>query len=487
MERLQQLFGRQMIFTDEKQISASNVIDVLNQALIIHEGNRSQIKYLWQYYKGNQPILGRVKDVRPEIMNIIVENRANEIVTFKSGYLMGEPVQYVSRSTEENLEDSINQLNDFCFAEEKAAKDKKLSDWFHIFGTAYRMILPNTEYGAESPFEILIPVPWNTFVVYSNELGSKPLMGVTYVIDNMGVPVYSIYTRNEYFEVRLGEVMVHEGHVLGDIPIVEYPLNIARIGAFEIVIMLLDAINLTESNRVDGVEQFIQALMLFHNVDISTEDFDKLREMGALKFKDIDPTMKGEVDYLINNLNQAETQVLMDHMYDVVLTICGMPNRQMSATSTSDNVGSVIMRDGWSSAESRAKDTELMFRESERRSLKLMLNISRILTGMNLKLSNIDIKFTRRNYENIYVKAQVLDLMLKNPQVHPLLAFIHSGLFTDPESAYAMSKEYYDEYLEKQKEMMMQNGGGNDSNNNTGNDSANRNTPQTREQSRTAD
>ena len=118
---MERLFGRQMIFTDEKQITVSNVIDVLNQALIIHEGNRSQIKYLWQYYKGNQPILDRVKEVRPEIMNIVVENRANEIVTFKSGYLMGEPVQYVSRGSDENLEESINQLNDFCFAEEKAS------------------------------------------------------------------------------------------------------------------------------------------------------------------------------------------------------------------------------------------------------------------------------------------------------------------------------------------------------------------------------
>ena len=479
------LFGRHRIFTDEKQIDVSNVVAVLNQALIVHDSNRSQIKYLWRYYKGDQPILNRVKEVRPEIMNILVENRANEIVTFKSGYLMGEPVQYVSRGSDESLEKAINELNDFCFADEKAAKDKKLSDWFHIFGTAYRMILPSEDEDSESPFEISIPIPWNTFVVYSNEINSKPLMGVTYVVDYMGVPIYSVYTKTEYFEIRLGQVTVHKGHVLGDIPIIEYPLNIARIGAFEIVILLLDAINLTESNRVDGVEQFIQALMLFHNVDISTEDFDKLRELGALKFKDIDPAMKGEVDYLINNLNQAETQVLMDHMYDVVLTICGMPNRQMNSTSTSDNVGSVIMRDGWSSAESRAKDTELMFRESERKSLKIMLNICRILKGTELKISNIEIKFTRRNYENIMVKAQVLDLMLRNPQIHPLLAFVHSGLFTDPESAYAMSKDYYDEYMKKQQELM--NGGNNDSSNNTGNDSANRNATKTREQSRTAD
>ena len=55
------------------------------------------------------------------------------------------------------------------------------------------------------------------------------------------------------------------------------------------------------------------------------------------------------------------------------------------------------------------------------------------------------LRFTRRNYENILQKAQVLDLMLKNPKIHPQLAFAHSGMFVDPELAYMMSKEYYEE------------------------------------------
>ena len=90
--------------------------------------------------------------------------------------------------------------------------------------------------------------------------------------------------------------------------------------------------------------------MLFHNVDISAEDFDELRERGAIKFKDIDPQLKAEINYLVSNLNQGETQTLVDHMYQTVLTICGMPNRN-GGSSTSDTGSAVIMRDGWSAAE----------------------------------------------------------------------------------------------------------------------------------------
>lgn len=487
-----QLNGRRMIKTDESEVTNANVVTILRKALPFHWKNRSEINYLWHYYKGRQPILNRVKLVRPEIANRIVENRADEIVSFKSGYLMGEPLQYVTRGNAEGIADAINQLNEFVFAEEKPAKDKELADWFHICGTSYRMVLPDEE-GEEddSPFEIYTLDPRNTFVVYHNGLGNKPVLGVKYVVDEKGVVTYSCYSKNYYFEIVESKIVKSEPHILGDIPIIEYPLNLARIGAFELVIPLLDAINLTDSNRLDGVEQFIQALLLFHNVDISSDDYAKLREDGAIKFKDIDPNLKAEVAYLTNTMNQGETQTLVDHMYQTVLTICGMPNRN-GGSSTSDTGSAVIMRDGWSDAEARAKNSELMFKKSERRFLKLVLNICRTLVGMDLKVHNIEIRFTRRNYENILQKAQVLNLLLKNNKVHPRLAFEHCGLFVDSDLAYALSAEYMEEQEKKAQELMeqqnqMKGEDGNDPGNNEGNGGADGNAAETREQSGTAD
>lgn len=488
------LNGRRMILTDETEVNIGNVVQILRKALPYHWKNRSEISYLWSYYKGRQPILNRVKEVRPEITNKIVENRANEIVSFKSGYLMGEPLQYVSRGNAENIADAINQLNEFVFAEEKPAKDKELADWFHICGTSFRMVLPDEMAGEddESPFEIYTLDPRNTFVVYNNGLGNKPILGVKYVVDENGVVHYSCYSDHEYFEIVESKVVSYDTHILGEIPIIEYPLNMARIGAFELVIPLLDAINLTDSNRLDGVEQFIQALMLFHNVDISSEDFDELRERGAIKFKDIDPQLKAEINYLVSNLNQGETQTLVDHMYQTVLTICGMPNRN-GGSSTSDTGSAVIMRDGWSAAEARAKDSELMFKKSERIFLKVVLNICRTLADMDLKVCNVEIRFTRRNYENILQKAQVLDLMLKNNKIHPRLAFEHCGLFVDSDLAYTLSAEYSEEQEQKAQELfeqqqrMKQEGNDDDSGNNEGNGGADGKSAETREQSGNTD
>lgn len=197
------LAGRTVIYTDVDNIDRSNVVQVLNKALETHDVNKSDIQYLYDYYKGKQPILNRVKDIRPEINNKLVENRANEIVSFKVGYLMGEPIQYVCRGGSDAFSEAINQLNEFVFAEDKAAKDKELADWFTICGTSYRMVLPDsTDDADEAPFEIYTLDPRYSFVVYHSGLGNKRKMGVKYIVLQDNSIVYSVYTDKMYFEVK---------------------------------------------------------------------------------------------------------------------------------------------------------------------------------------------------------------------------------------------------------------------------------------------
>ena len=443
------MYGRRVITTDVAEITAENVVKVLEEAMKVHNKNRSEIDYLWKYYKGEQPILQRSKTVRPEICNKIVENRANEIVSFKVGYLCGEPIQYVGRTCEEAVTNNIGTLNEYMFLVDKPALDQEVVEWGMICGTAYRMVLDNEAYDAESdeaPFEMYTLDPRDTFVVYSNDVKRRRMLGVKYNTDEFGQKTFSAYADGWYFTIKDGKVTEAKAQALGE-PIIEYPANNARLGAFEIVLPLLDAINNIESNRMDGIEQFIQAFVKFINCDITKEDFESLKDLGAIKVKSMDG-QNADVDIVTNELNQQQTQTLKDDAYQAVLTICGMPNRN-GGSSTSDTGSAVLLRDGWSLAESRAKDSELMFKRSEKEVLRLVLKLCSGLADLNLKLKDIDMKFTRRNYDNIQSKSQVLVAMLQQPKVHPLLAFTHCGLFSDPESAYTMSNEYYEEQMAK--------------------------------------
>ena len=444
------LYGRRIITTDVSYITADNIVEVLEDAMKIHERNRSEIDYLWKYYKGEQPILGRIKTVRPEICNRIVENRANEIVSFKVGYLCGEPIQYVGRNCDEAVTQGVGTLNEYMFLVDKPALDQEIVEWGMICGTANRMVLANDSYDTESddaPFEMFTLDPRDSFVVYSNDVNRKRMLGVKYNTDEFGTKTFSAYSDNQCFLVRDGKVLDIASHGLNYEPIIEYPANNARLGSFEIVLPLLDAINNIESNRMDGIEQFIQAFVKFVNCDITKEDFVALKDLGAIKVKSADG-QQADVDIVTNELNQQQTQTLKDDAYQAVLTICGMPNRN-GGSSTSDTGSAVLLRDGWSLAESRAKDSELMFKRSEKETLRIVLKLCGGLADLNLKLRDIDMKFTRRNYDNIQSKSQVLVSMLQQPKVHPLLAFTHCGLFSDPESAYTMSNDYYEEQMAK--------------------------------------
>ena len=452
-----EMYGRRVITTDATEITSGNIVAELKEALNTHLLNRGEIEYLWNYYRGKQPILERTKEVRPDICNKIVENRANEIVSFKVGYLCGEPIQYVGRNSDENVSQAIAELNEMMFSENKAAKDKEVVEWQMIGGTAYRLVLPDKKGSEdEAPFEMNTLDPRDTFVVYSSDVGNKPMFAVKYREDKEHRRIASVYTKDRYWKLIDDTIVEEERHTLGMIPIFEYPANNARQGAFEIVLPLLDAINTVASNRMDGIEQFVQAFIKFINCDITADDFTKLKDMGAIKVKSVDG-QQADVDLVTNELNQMQTQTLVDYLYQTVLTVCGMPNRN-GGSSTSDTGSAVLLRDGWSLAEARAKDSELMFKKSEQEVLKLILRIIRDTQGLSdaiylLRLRDIDSRFTRRNYDNIQSKSQVLVSMLQQNKIHPRLAFTSCGLFCDAENAYQMSMDYFEEQSKKAIEM----------------------------------
>lgn len=457
------LQGRRVIYTDVEAITSENVVDVLNKAIITHIRNSVEISYLYGYYRGRQDIQKKQKKVRPEINHIVTENRANEIVSFKKGFLVGEPIEYVSRKSDEKYSESLTELNDYAYLEGKKRKDSDLAEWFYICGTSFRIILPRDSNDEnKAPFSINTLDPRNTFVVYSSALGHKPMLGVHYVKHEDGSCTYFAYSDIFLYVIENNRITNHfedfkgQPHLYGGIPIIEYPANNARLGSFEIVKEMLDAINQVASNRIDAIDQFIQSLMVFCNCDIDTTTFEQLKELGAIKYTS-DSSNPASVDILNQELNQMETQTLVNYMYEVVLTICGMPNRN-GGSSTSDTGTAVIMRDGWSAAESRAKDVQTMFEDSEKESLKFVTSFIREKDkDFDLPIYAIKVSFTRGNYENLLQKAQTFTTLANCDKLHPKLPFdIVSGMFSDPDAAYNMSKDYIEEQQAELKQNLFE-------------------------------
>ena len=456
----ERLFGRRVIYYDDVEITRENVCDVLTKALTIHRVNAADIKKLNRIFRGNQAILGKVKDIRPEINNKIVTNFANQIVTFKTGYLLGKPIQYVSRgerTTElsDTVSAEIDTLNRYASDCDKAARDVELAEWFHICGTSFRMIMSNSESDEkESPFSIYTLDPRYTFVVYSNEVGNKPILGVNSVKKADGTVIYNCWTQNRLFKIKnpvgsISSIIEGSEHFYGRVPIIEYPANNARLGAFEIVLSLLDAINAAFSDLADGREQFINSLLVIKGADITDEQFATMRELGGIKVPS-----DGDVQYLVSELNQAQNGETINLMIDTMLEIVGMPKRSGGNGGTSDNGIAIILRDGYSDAESRAADTERIFKKSENEFLRIALRICNAMRGMQLQLASVEPHFTRQNTDNLQSKVQALTMMLASDKIHPRLAWQLSTLVSDPESAYTISQEYEQSRIAQEEQLL---------------------------------
>lgn len=443
------LFGRRKICTAEEKITRENLIQVLEEALQVHALNSAEIDYLWKYARGGQPILERKKEVRPEICNRVVENHAMEIAQFTSGYFLGEPVTYIRRGDRSAERDAVGVLNDCMYLAGKASHDKNMSTWMSVCGVGYRMILPvpsADEYGS-APFALDTPDPRYTFVVYYSGFGGRPVLCAQQIMrrkDGKKINVTCGYTETDYFEVTEGKITKFEPHILGRVPIIEYRLNMAMMGSFEPALPLLDAINTVQSNRIDGIEQFVQAFLKFKNCRFENpeKDIAEFKAQGAIMLPPNEIGHDADVDYVIAELNQTQVQTMIDYLYDQTLAICGLPTSTKGGASTSDTGAAVFLRDGWSQCEARARDTEMLYRQAEREFLMLALLIMRRkVDGFDLRPAEVECKFTRRQHDNLQSKAQALTTMLE-AGVEPGIAFATSGLFNDPMDVAAASAPY---------------------------------------------
>ena len=472
-------FGRRVLTHSIKkeELTAEKIRQILPQVLREHEKNVNEIDYLYNYYKGKQPILQKQKKVRPEINNQVLENHAFEIVEFKKAYVYGEPVQYVQKGEKGNdkVNPEISELNKFMESEDKSSRDKELAEWQYICGTAYRWAdIDKDEDEDDAPFEIRTPDPRRTFVVYNSGIKGEQLFSgyYSYFSENVqtenGVEfiskyrIITIYTDSfmcEFkesfgnFELLDMQMPINDTQtvIVQEYPlsikghrIIEYPLNQARLGLIELVITGLNALNRIKSDDLDGIDQFVQSLLVFINQEVDLDTFKALVEAGAIEVTSNDPSKPADVKLLTSQLLHSETKIVTDDLYNNILTICGVP-RLNDKPSGGDTGQARLLGEGWTMADERAKQDELSFKKSERQFLKLILKICRYKEAIkNLKISDIDIKFTRNKSDNLLVKTQGLMNMMQS-QVPPDVAFTICGLFSDPNEVYSKARKYFGE------------------------------------------
>lgn len=449
------MFGRLDIYSTFDEITEENVKTELNSALVYHIKNMLQEEFLYWYTRGVQPILHRSKDIREDILNIVQVNTAAEIVDFKNGYFLTQPCSYVSRR--KGVQTKLKKLNEYLYRSGKLEVDNKVADWFHRVGKGVAFITPNED--KEAPFKAYALDPRSAFVVYSLKPGNEPVMGVNYVVAD-GKAKFDVFTKDYVFHlsgVQTGKTVTYEKshdymttattldsvepNVLGEIPIIEYRYNSVNTSAFELAIPLLDEISNLTSNACDGVEQFIQSLAIAVNCEFPEDTtITDIRKAGMIALRSIGEN-KADFKVLTEQLDQTQTKTLVDSIYDEVLRICAMPSRS-NGSSTYDTTGAAVLANfGWYQADAAARNTEDLFKESNRQFDRIIVEILKRKGLLDIDLNDFELNFVRNETANVQSKAQAFQTLMA-AGLHPELAAAKSGISSDPVKDMKMSEKW---------------------------------------------
>ena len=447
-------YGRKIAYTDVESINESNIVQVVGKAIGVHNFNRAIIKYLWDYKNGDQPALYRTNSMRDDVCNKVVENHAFEIVAFKNAQTNGEPIQYVSTKNDQRVSEAVDLLNEYARVSRKQRRDIDSGEWTSAVGTGYKAVC-RTSKDDVAPFRITAPTPMNTFIIYSRST-DEPMLAVQQLKDENGEHYLLCFDKR--FEYRIknsslvtlsvdadGVAIKKRLHMFADIPIVEYPNNADRISDIELVITMLDAINNFQSNRTDALESFVQSFIKFVNCDIDAETFEQMKKSGALAVKSNNGENKADVDFMTQELNQTESQVAKDDLWDNVLSILAIPKKQKGSDGGS-TTGAVELRGGWDFSKSRAKIKDQYTIDAEMRLAKVMLGVIHWAKGQDVcDITELDFmaQVTHSPTDNLVAKTNALSQLLACG-VHPKIAVDTCGLWSDAEKVYLASKETID-------------------------------------------
>lgn len=445
--------GRIKIYTDVKEITKDNVIQVLSAAMIKHEQNRTQIRNLINFEKGDQP-LKREKNVRKDIDIKSISNLAHQITEFWLGYFWGNHMAFVQKSDKHpkgsnptDSDSAITLLNEMYDAEDMESKDQLLAYYLEVCGVCCQLIdIKRNPDDEDAVFDLVTLNPLYSFVVYSSDAYERPVMGVSYSEDENGSKIFTCVTNDAIYEIRdmvkfVQGTKTREGKEItgskdgvqvnpfGRVNIVEFERSTDRTGVFERQLDELNALNILESDLCNDVSQTTQANWWGNDIELDTDDNGKVKGPQAGQWiltktngQGKQPNIKGLV------LNYDYTGVLanIQAKHDGILERTFTPKQtEQSGGSTT---GATSLSSGWTATEAVAcKQAAIIKRGFKERNRLALIAIKKSPDTdpesplLELKNSDIEIRPIRQKTFDMATKINSLATMVQN-FVHPRVA-----------------------------------------------------------------
>ncbi len=378
--------------------------------ILRHSAFSSRLDRLYSYYIGDHDILSRTADKGAN--NRLVCNHAKYITDCTTGYFLGSPVRYASRSGKD-----ISVVTDVLKRADSDTEDIDLARFGSIYGTSYEMLYID----GEGQIKLASLDPRSAFVVYDDSVEQKPVFGVYYMPVNSGDGYrsgYRVYlcdssTVTEFFTTTSFSITKKcepYEHFFGGVPIIEYYNNWDKQGDFEQVTTLIDAYNTLQSDRVNDKEQFVDSLLVIKGQilgDTAEEQSDTYNAIKRYGVMTIDDT--GDAKWLTRQFDESSVDILRRSLESDIHKFSGVPC--LSDESFSGNSSGVAIKYKLLAFEQMTKIKERYFTEGLKIRLALIANALTVLGYSKPDVGDIQIIFTHNLPENEAEIAKTVSLL----------------------------------------------------------------------------
>ena len=445
--------------------------------------NAKKIDYLYNYYLGEQDILSkkRLYNKDADNNNITVENHALRLVDFNTGIITSEQREYTHKVDTDS--DDLKYLDRYFTDINFYDKDIDLKTWVFATGIGITYSSPRTDiivsdgidkmtgiertrYMTESegfdiktqaPFEFEVIDPRENFVVYSSGFDKKPLFCVSIVDRDVSKaedknPIIHkeihIETRYASFVIEsdtaykvfypnsIEDLRLDKKKVLNYLPLIEYSINNARLGVIEKTRDVLNHINVLKSSMADMIVDNANAILVFKNTDIDSNDVQDMKKAGAIIINDNNngrSTAGADLDTITVEIPFSGLTSYYEGLLSSAYDIAGVPLASGQVSSGGSNNEAVKLGGGWQNAYIVAKSNIIKFVGKDYEQLSLFLKFCKEIPNCpidNLAISQIAIKYRINQSDNFLNKAQgILNLYNCNMPYDMILQA--SELFSD--------------------------------------------------------
>lgn len=432
-------YGRQRIILNYDEVTPQNVLEVLEEALEIHEENKSDCEYLIDYYLGKQDILNRTESKTSTINNQVVANYAYPITREIVGYTLGKPIELAPINMD-RAED-VENLNKYYNYEEQYVVDTTASTYASVCGVGYYITLPSDEITKDNTPELPIVSagldPRYTFVVQSTNITNPQIMSCHYV-ELEDSTVYTCYTNNYKFVITDMEKVETFTNPIGYDPITMLENAVFLTGDWEQAISVMNASNLIASDSLNDIEGTIRSLLVISGAEFD-EDDDKMTEtlktIKQNRLLTLSNATGANMDakFIAPSIESTSLQNIREYLDEARNIITGIPDRD-SSSNGGDTGTAVLNRNGWNDIEIVVKLKELFIKKAKAKQLQVAIEILKRLglVSNDLLAMDVNVNIDRHNMDGLTARASAFSTLVATEELATIDCLELSGLTNRP-------------------------------------------------------